>query len=282
MVYDNFLPENDFVETSFSNPDICTVNSPDIYINTNIVKYGNIYVSEYSLGNIIFRINLILTRTNVSFSYDSNEFKWNCYLFIRGRYCKFSIKIFSNNNSESTNTYLIDMEKTLDSGFIYRNFVNKFRGYFENILSIPIKTKIIDHEFLIANSTVIETMIPIYMMGLDELSSTRSKDESISCMEFLLEILEYKALHSYGIKSGIHIKLCYLLMELEYDKDDVYEIIDTVLYLIYLLTLSPEGKTEINKCKSLIDFLNKKIHQDLLPYEIYTLELAHLILKNLA
>jgi hypothetical protein len=177
---------------------------------------------------------------------------------------------------------MIDMEKISDSGFIYRDFLNKFRVYFGNILSIPNKNKVIDHDFVTLTNSSSTPMLPIYMMGLDELANIRSKEESINYIDFLLEILECKTLHAYAISTGIHYRLCYLLMELEYEKDERYEIIDTILYMIYLLTLSPEGKIAISKCCALVDFLNKKIYQDLESYEMYTLELAHLILKNLA
>lgn len=280
------MPEYEFVKEpsdEFETTHI-PIYTPPIY-NKNIVKYGNIYVSEYSLGNIIFRINLVLTRSKVSYSYDALEFKWNCYFFVQGRYCKFSIRIFLIEDSSSyTQTFLIDIEKTVDSGFIYRKFLNRFRAFFVNIASISndTKNKIFDHDFVFTADRLNMSMFPIYTMGLDEMSNVRSKEESLSCIDFLLEILEYKSLHAYGINVGIHFKLCYLLLELEFEKDDKYEMIDTVMYIIYLLTMSPEGKVGISKCQSFVDFLHKKIHQDLEPYEMYTLELAHLIIQNLA
>ena len=54
-----------------------------------------------------------------------------------------------------------------------------------------------------------------------------------------------------------------------------------ILYLLYLLSNTQIGKNAINKQQMLIDYLNKKIHQDLQYYEVYTLELSHLILANI-
>jgi hypothetical protein len=51
--------------------------------------------------------------------------------------------------------------------------------------------------------------------------------------------------------------------------------------MCWLLSMDWSGRLALGKCSFLIDFLNKKIHQDLRPFETYTLELAHLIMKNL-
>ncbi len=234
-------------------------------------------MTDYSLGNIIFRINLILNRTNVSYEYIPSEFKWNCYVFSMGRYCKFEIKIFLDSRFSEL-TYLIDMNKTHDTGFIYRSFLTKFNKHFRSVESIPTSVKTIDYSFSIFGDDGLE---PIYKMGIEEMSEERSKTETLDSIDFLVEILEYNCLHQHAISSGIHFKLCYVLMELEYETDPKYELVDTILYMCWLLSMNWAGKQALCKCSFLIDFLNKKIHQDLHPFETYTLELSHLIMKNL-
>ena len=234
-------------------------------------------MTDHSLGNIIFRINLILKRINVSYEYIPNEFKWNCYMFLMGRYCKFEIKIFIDPRFAET-TYLIDMNKTHDPSFIYRPFLTNFSKYFKSIESIPKFLKTIDYSFSIFENVGLE---PIYKMSIEEMGETRSKIETLDAIDFLVEILEYSSLHQHAINSGIHFKLCYVLMELEYDTEPRYELVDTILYMCWLLSMDWSGRLALGKCSFLIDFLNKKIHQDLRPFETYTLELAHLIMKNL-
>lgn len=253
------------------------VLTPQVYTTFNQVKFGNISVSKYSLGNIIFRIDLILKRTNISYQFSPSEFKWECYMFSMGRYCKFQIKIFVDTRCEE-HVYLIDINKTHDPSFIYRSFLTKFNKYFKSIESIPKLIKTVDCNLVTA---ITDNLEPIYKMSIDEMSGTRSKTDSLDSIDFLLEILEYSSLHQYAINSGIHYKLCYLLMELEYDLTPRYELVDTILYMCWLLSMGWSGRSALAKCSFLIEFLNKKIHQDLNPFEIYTLELAQLIMNNL-
>ncbi len=258
-------------------------HTPEVYKEFTHVKFGNICVSDYSLGNIIFRINMILKKTNVCYEYDPREFKWDCYMFSLGRYCKFGIKIFVDPRIEQI-AYIIDINKTHDPSFIYRPFLTKFNKYFKSIETIPRYIKSVDYRFLTFETNsgaVISELEPIYKMSIEEMSGTRSKSESLDGMDFLVEILEFSSLHKHAIESGIHFKLCYLLMELEYESEPRYEIVDTILYMCWLLSMDWAGKIALSKCKFLVEFLDKKIHQDLHPFETYTLELAHLIKNNL-
>jgi len=194
-----------------------------------------------------------------------------------GRYCKFEVKIFIDPRFDEQ-TYLIDINKTHDPSFIYRSFLTKFNKYFKSIESIPRFTKNVDYSFSTFGEDGLE---PIYKMSIEEMSGTRSKIETLNSIDFLVEILEYSCLHQHAISSGIHFKLCYVLMELEYETEPKYELVDTILYMCWLLSMDLVGRTALGKCSFLIHFLNKKIHQDLHPFETYTLELAHLIMKNL-
>jgi len=238
-------------------------------------------VSDYTLGNIIFRIDLILKRTNISNQFNPREFKWDCYMFSLGRYCKFEIKIFVDPRETLQSGYIIDINKTHDPSFIYRPFLTKFNKYFKSIESIPRFVKSVDYNFSSFGNDGGGGLEPIYKMSIDEMSGTRSKSETLDGIDFLVEILEFNSLHQHAINSGIHFKLCYLLMELEYELEPRYEVVDTILYMCWLLSMNWTGKLALGKCKFLIEFLNKKIYQDLHPFQTYTLELAHLIMNNL-
>lgn len=274
---------DEFVSLGEFSPTHLTKPSPQVYQAFNQVKFGNICVSDYSLGNIIFRINLILKKTNISYQYVPEEFMWSCYMFVLGRYCKFQIKVFVDLRvgQPTQPSYIIDINKTHDPSFIYRPFLTKFNKYFKSIDSIPRLVKSVDYSFstfAISNGCGLET---IYRMSIEEMSGTRSKSESLDGIDFLVEILEYSSLHQHAINSGIHFKLCYLLMELEYELEPKYEIVDTILYMCWLLSMDWVGRMALTKCRFLLEFLDKKIHQDLHPFETYTLELAHLIMGNL-
>ncbi len=252
---------------------------PKIYKYCNQVKFGNITISEYSLENIIFRINIILKKTNVLYQFDQSEYKFDCYLFSTGRYCRFEIKIFLDSRDLQNQTYLIDINKIRDPSFIYRSFVIKFNKYFKSIETIEGIVNTIDYN---SERLIDSGLESIYKMSIEEISTTRSKVETLDSIDFLVEILEYNCLHEYAINLGIHFKLCYLLMELEYEyESNSYELIDTILYMCWLLSMGWAGRMALNKCSFLVNFLHKKIHQDLHPFETYTLELSHLIMKNL-
>ncbi len=252
---------------------------PKIYKYCNQVKFGNITISEYSLGNILFRINIILKKTNVLYQFDQSEYKFDCYLFSTGRYCRFEIKIFLDSRDLQNQTYLIDINKIRDPSFIYRSFVIKFNKYFKSIETIEGIVNTIDYN---SERLIDSGLESIYKMSIEEISTTRSKVETLDSIDFLVEILEYNCLHEYAINLGIHFKLCYLLMELEYEyESNSYELIDTILYMCWLLSMGWAGRMALNKCSFLVNFLHKKIHQDLHPFETYTLELSHLIMKNL-
>jgi hypothetical protein len=250
---------------------------PELYINHPVIKFSNISVCEYSLVNIVFRINIILSRTRVAYKYDQEKFTWSCYLFIKGRYCKFAIKIYRCEDK----SFLIDIDKIDNSGFIFRDWVNNFKICFKNTLDInqpPQSPRSIDYSFTAQTNDMV---FEIYIEVLDQLAVFRSKDDTICCIDFILEILEDQNSHTYAFDAGIHFKLCYLLMELEFDQEELYATIDIILYILYLLSMSSRGKIALGKCKTLIDFLNKKICQDLQYYQLYTFELAQSILSNI-
>ena len=255
---------------------------PKIYKYCNQVKFGNITISEYSLGNILFRINIILKKTNVLYQFDQSEFKFDCYLFSTGRYCRFEIKIFLDSRDLQNQTYLIDINKIRDPSFIYRSFLIKFNKYFKSIETIEGIEGIVNTIEYNSERLIDSGLESIYKMSIEEISTTRTKVETLESIDFLVEILEYNCLHQYAINLGIHFKLCYLLMELEYEYvANYYELVDTILYMCWLLSMGWAGRIALNKCSFLVNFLHKKIHQDLHPFETYTLELSHLIMKNL-
>lgn len=251
--------------------------TPEVYNEKCIIKFSNIVVHGYTLSNLIFRTNLILTKTNVANRFVQDKFLWDCYLFVKGRHCKFTVKIYKYGNSG----YLIDIDKIDNSGFIFREWADQFKLYFANILEINSQTnanKLIDDNFECQFSS---PMLHICIYHLNEFSSFRSKDETLNCIDLILEILEDKRSHQYAINSGIHFRLCYLLMELEFDQDQMYSTIDTILYILFLLSTSTRGQNCLKKCMSLVDFLNRITHNDLMYYQLYTFELAQAILRNI-
>lgn len=231
------------------------------------------------MSNIVFRINILLAKSNVANTFDSDKFVWQCYLFVRGRYCKFTIKIYRCVGSEPA--YLVDIDKIDNSGFIFREWVEYFKLYFKNIQEISSKISDISSSAISTKLSPNTMIYDLYMDSLVEISCFRSKDDTIGCIDFLLEILEFKQLHSYAFETGIHFKLCYLLTEIEFEEKEQYSTIDTILYMLFLLSQGPQGRIILSKCRSFVDFLNKKIHQDLEYYQLYTLELAQAILSNI-
>jgi len=233
------------------------------------------FVNDYSLSNIIFRINIALDKINVAKTFDPTKFVWTCYLFVRGRYCKFTIKIYRHVESN----FFIDIDKIDNNGFIFREWIGDFKRYFKNVHEIPLRlSNILTDDYKFETNT---TVFDLYVDSLTLISTYTFKEDTLGCIDYLVEIIECSHLHSHALNCGIHFKLCYLLMELEFDKDESYAVIDTVLYILYLLSMGSHGKNSLSKCRSLLDFLNRTIHQDLKYYQIYTLELSQAILSNI-
>ena len=247
---------------------------PEQFIETGIIKMGQIRIAEYTLLNIILRINIILSKSHITYKFIEKEFKWDCYWFNKGKYCKFFIKIYKDKDF-----YIIDITKTSNIHFIFTNFVKLFHIYFKNIYEIKQNECYSDYLLLDNNSN--EMLSGVYILAIDQISQETNQTNIINSLEFLLEIFEYSNYHEYIINSGLQHNIIYLLFQLEYDKEENYQSIDMILYLLYLLSNTQIGKNAINKQQMLIDYLNKKIHQDLQYYEVYTLELSHLILANI-
>lgn len=248
---------------------------PEQFIETGYIKMGQIRIAEYTLLNIILRINIILSKSHITYKFTEKEFKWDCYWFNKGKYCKFFIKIYKKEESE----YIIDITKTSNIHFIFTNFVKLFHIYFKNIYEIK-QNKCYSNYLLLDNNSN-EMLSGVYILAIDQISQETNKTNIINSLEFLLEIFEYSNYHEYIINSGLQHNIIYLLFQLEYDKEENYHSIDMILYLLYLLSNTQIGKNATNKQQMLIDYLNKKIHQDLQYYEVYTLELSHLILANI-
>ena len=263
---------------------------PEQFIETGIIKMGQIRIKEYTLLNIIFRINIILSKSHIAYEFNQKEFKWDCYWFNKGKYCKFFIKIYKDNKNYEPE-YIIDITKTSNIHFIFTNFVKLFHIYFKNIYEIKQNECYSDYLLLDNNSNEMlsghssfRTINPfgeVYILAIDQISQETNQINIINSLEFLLEIFEYSNYHEYIINSGLQHNIIYLLFQLEYEKEENYHNIDMILYLLYLLSNTQIGKNAINKQQMLIDYLNKKIHQDLQYYEVYTLELSHLILANI-
>jgi hypothetical protein len=248
---------------------------PQSYIENNIITNGQIKTNDYSLNNIILRINIILVKLQIAYNYDTNLFKWKCYWFNKGKICKFEIMIFENNKNE----YIIDITKNENINFNYSDFLRHFKEYFLNIQNIP-QSKFYSN-YLLLDSNENSLLSSIYISTIHDFSKEFDKEININTLDFLLEILEYSNFHNLALTSGVHHKLIYLLFQLDYEKDIYYGAIDMILYLLFLLTQTVYGKQMIKKQKMLLDYLNKKIHQDIEYYELYTLEFSHLILSNI-
>ena len=247
---------------------------PEQFIETGFISMGQIRISAYTLLNIILRINIILSKSHITYKFTEKEFKWDCYWFNKGKYCKFFIKIYKDKDF-----YIIDIKKTSNIHFIFTNFVKLFHIYFKNIYEIEQNECYSNYLLLDNNSN--EMLSGVYILAIDQISQETDQTNIINSLEFLLEIFEYSNYHEYIINSGLQHNIIYLLFQLEYDKEENYHSIDMILYLLYLLSNTQIGKNAINKQQMLIDYLNKKIHQDLQYYEVYTLELSHLILANI-
>ena len=251
---------------------------PEQFIDSGFIKMGQIRINNYTLLNIILRINIILSKSHITYEFSQKEFKWDCYWFNKGKYCKFFIKIYKDNKKEESE-YIIDITKTSNIHFIFTNFVKLFHIYFKNIYEIEQNECYSNYLLLDNNSN--EMLSGVYILAIDQISQETDQTNIINSLEFLLEIFEYSNYHEYIINSGLQHNIIYLLFQLEYDKEENYHSIDMILYLLYLLSNTQIGKNAINKQQMLIDYLNKKIHQDLQYYEVYTLELSHLILANI-
>ena len=247
---------------------------PEQFIETGFISMGQIRISAYTLLNIILRINIILSKSHITYKFTEKEFKWDCYWFNKGKYCKFFIKIYKDKD-----LYIIDIKKTSNIHFIFTNFVKLFHIYFKNIYEIEQNECYSNYLLLDNNSN--EMLSGVYILAIDQISQETNQANIINSLEFLLEIFEYSNYHEYIVNSGLQHNIIYLLFQLEYDKEENYHSIDMILYLLYLLSNTQIGKNAINKQQMLIDYLNKKIHQDLQYYEVYTLELSHLILANI-
>ena len=247
---------------------------PEQFIETGFISMGQIRITAYTLLNIILRINIILSKSHITYKFTEKEFKWDCYWFNKGKYCKFFIKIYKDKDF-----YIIDIKKTSNIHFIFTNFVKLFHIYFKNIYEIEQNECYSNYLLLDNNSN--EMLSGVYILAIDQISQETDQTNIINSLEFLLEIFEYSNYHEYIINSGLQHNIIYLLFQLEYDKEENYHSIDMILYLLYLLSNTQIGKNAINKQQMLIDYLNKKIHQDLQYYEVYTLELSHLILANI-
>ena len=247
---------------------------PEQFIETGFISMGQIRITAYTLLNIILRINIILSKSHITYKFTEKEFKWDCYWFNKGKYCKFFIKIYKDKD-----LYIIDIKKTSNIHFIFTNFVKLFHIYFKNIYEIEQNECYSNYLLLDNNSN--EMLSGVYILAIDQISQETDQTNIINSLEFLLEIFEYSNYHEYIINSGLQHNIIYLLFQLEYDKEENYHSIDMILYLLYLLSNTQIGKNAINKQQMLIDYLNKKIHQDLQYYEVYTLELSHLILANI-
>ena len=247
---------------------------PEQFIETGFISMGQIRISAYTLLNIILRINIILSKSHITYKFTEKEFKWDCYWFNKGKYCKFFIKIYKDKD-----LYIIDITKTSNIHFIFTNFVKLFHIYFKNIYEIEQNECYSNYLLLDNNSN--EMLSGVYILAIDQISQETNQTNIINSLEFLLEIFEYSNYHEYIVNSGLQHNIIYLLFQLEYDKEENYHNIDMILYLLYLLSNTQIGKNAINKQQMLIDYLNKKIHQDLQYYEVYTLELSHLILANI-
>jgi len=271
---------------------------PEQFIETGIIKMGQIRIAEYTLLNIILRINIILSKSHITYKFIEKEFKWDCYWFNKGKYCKFFIKIYKDKDPDTlrvcqkasdpdtlrvcqkaSDQYIIDITKTSNIHFIFTNFVKLFHIYFKNIYEI--KQNECYSNYLLLDNNSNEMLSGVYILAIDQISQETNQTNIINSLEFLLEIFEYSNYHEYIINSGLQHNIIYLLFQLEYDKEENYHSIDMILYLLYLLSNTQIGKNAINKQQMLIDYLNKKIHQDLQYYEVYTLELSHLILANI-
>jgi hypothetical protein len=247
---------------------------PEQFIETGFISMGQIRITAYTLLNIILRINIILSKSHITYKFTEKEFKWDCYWFNKGKYCKFFIKIYKDKDF-----YIIDIKKTSNIHFIFTNFVKLFHIYFKNIYEIEQNECYSNYLLLDNNSN--EMLSGVYILAIDQISQETDQTNIINSLEFLLEIFEYSNYHEYIVNSGLQHNIIYLLFQLEYDKEENYHSIDMILYLLYLLSNTQIGKNAINKQQMLIDYLNKKIHQDLQYYEVYTLELSHLILANI-
>ena len=263
------LPDQD-QEIQFKELEI----QPEQFIETGFISMGQIRITAYTLLNIILRINIILSKSHITYKFTEKEFKWDCYWFNKGKYCKFFIKIYKDKDF-----YIIDIKKTSNIHFIFTNFVKLFHIYFKNIYEIEQNECYSNYLLLDNNSN--EMLSGVYILAIDQISQETDQTNIINSLEFLLEIFEYSNYHEYIINSGLQHNIIYLLFQLEYDKEENYHSIDMILYLLYLLSNTQIGKNAINKQQMLIDYLNKKIHQDLQYYEVYTLELSHLILANI-
>jgi hypothetical protein len=260
-------------EIQFKDPEI-QFKEPEQFIETGFISMGQIRISAYTLLNIILRINIILSKSHITYKFTEKEFKWDCYWFNKGKYCKFFIKIYKDKDF-----YIIDIKKTSNIHFIFTNFVKLFHIYFKNIYEIEQNECYSNYLLLDNNSN--EMLSGVYILAIDQISQETNQANIINSLEFLLEIFEYSNYHEYIVNSGLQHNIIYLLFQLEYDKEENYHSIDMILYLLYLLSNTQIGKNAINKQQMLIDYLNKKIHQDLQYYEVYTLELSHLILANI-
>ena len=216
------------------------------------------------------------------------------------------------------NSFVLDIEKIENSRFLFREWFLQFKIFFFNTTAIqdnshkqaksPDKVQAKScaqcqpqnriHPQIQAKprtSTRIQSQIQyqtqlrcqtnelifdIYVEGINELATFSSQDTA-NCIDFLLEILEYSELHQFALTCGIHFKLCYLVMELDYNQDEKYALIDTILYMIYLLSMSKEGKKSLGNYTEFINFLNNKIYKDLQYYQIYTLDLCQAILQKI-
>jgi hypothetical protein len=239
-------------------------------INSNQIK-----INTYSLINIKLRINIILSKLQIAYSYDEKLFTWTCYWFNKGKICKFQVVIFENQKNE----YIIDIIKIQNINFNYTDFLKQFKQYFLNIQEIP-QDKFYSSYLLLDNNEN-SLLSSIYQLTIYEFSIEFDKETNINTLDFLLEILEYSNFHNYALVSGVHHKLIYLLFQLDYEKETYYSSIDMILYLLYLLTHTIYGKNMIKKQKMLLDYLDKKTHQDIEYYELYTLQFSHLILRNI-
>jgi hypothetical protein len=251
---------------------------PEQFIDSGFIKMGQIRINNYTLSNIILRINIILSKSHITYEFSQKEFKWDCYWFNKGKYCKFFIKIYKDNKKEESE-YIIDITKTSNIHFIFTSFVKLFHIYFQNIYEI--KQNACYSNYLLLDNDSNEMLSGVYILAIDQISQETNQTNIINSLEFLLEIFEYSNYHEYIINSGLQHNIIYLLFQLEYEKEENYHTIDMILYLLYLLSNTQIGKNAINKQQMLIDYLNKKIHQDLQYYEVYTLELSHLILANI-
>jgi hypothetical protein len=260
-------------EIQFKEPDI-QFKEPEQFIETGFISMGQIRITAYTLLNIILRINIILSKSHITYKFTEKEFKWDCYWFNKGKYCKFFIKIYKDKDF-----YIIDIKKTSNIHFIFTNFVKLFHIYFKNIYEIEQNECYSNYLLLDNNSN--EMLSGVYILAIAQISQETDQTNIINSLEFLLEIFEYSNYHEYIVNSGLQHNIIYLLFQLEYDKEENYHSIDMILYLLYLLSNTQIGKNAINKQQMLIDYLNKKIHQDLQYYEVYTLELSHLILANI-